>query len=138
MLKAISVEGLLRPSGLLYLTTPNFASLDRKLLGADWHPINREHLVYFTPPTLKKLISTHTRFEVLYIRTRNLSFAALRRLLSHRCCEPENAVREKDQVLRRRIESSGTLRALKFVVNLALERLGWGSAMVALCRKPLQ
>ncbi len=134
----IRAEELLGPGGLLYLTTPNFASLDRKLLGADWHPINREHLVYFTPPTLKKLISTHTKFEVLYIRTRNLSIAALRRLVFGTRHEPETALRTKEQMLRSSIEFSRPLRVLKSLLNTGLDSLGWGSAMVALCRKPSQ
>jgi 2-polyprenyl-3-methyl-5-hydroxy-6-metoxy-1,4-benzoquinol methylase len=131
-------EELLKPGGLLYLTTPNFASLDRKLLGADWHPVHREHLVYFTPRTLEKLIRTRTSFEILYIRTRNLSIAALRRLVFGTRHEPETTLRTKEQMLRSSIESSGPLRVLKSLLNTGLDSLGWGSAMVALCRKPSQ
>ena len=41
----------LRPSGALYLTTPSWGSLSRRLLGKRWSAISHEHLVHFAPRT---------------------------------------------------------------------------------------
>ncbi len=44
---------VLRPDGLLLLTTPSFAGLSRRALGLRWRVIDPEHLGYFTPRTLR-------------------------------------------------------------------------------------
>lgn len=66
-------EQLLRPGGLLYLTTPNFNSVDRKLLGKGWKVFHPEHLTYFTSKSLINSVKENTQFEVLYVETRNIS-----------------------------------------------------------------
>lgn len=49
------LEGLrnrLRDNGILALSTPNYNSLSRKLLGTRWHFFERPHLVFFSRKTL--------------------------------------------------------------------------------------
>ena len=47
----------LRPGGVVYLTTPNFASLSRRVLRARWRAIGvPEHLFYFSPGSLRALL----------------------------------------------------------------------------------
>ena len=45
----------LRPGGLLYLTTPNMGSLSRRVLGADWSVISRDHVSLHTSRALVAL-----------------------------------------------------------------------------------
>lgn len=52
------VYPLLRPGGVLAVSTPNLDSLCYRLIGGKWWPIMPfEHLYYFTPRTLKKMLS---------------------------------------------------------------------------------
>jgi len=48
---------LLRPGGILYITTPNFDALSRLLLRGRWNVITYpEHLSYYTASTLTRLL----------------------------------------------------------------------------------
>src|SRR4029077_3834385 len=68
---------LLEPGGVLYLTTPNFNALGRRLLGPDWPLIGPEHVNYFPPATLQGLVAT-TPFAVVGLRTKNISPSQVR------------------------------------------------------------
>ena len=132
---------LLRPGGILYLTTPNFASLDRRLLGEGWRAINREHLTYFEPKTLRRMVSEFTRLEVEWLRTRNMSLHALKTFVARRTGEtlddPKGMVdREKTQELRKIVQRSKVLKKMRDIVNYGLNATGTGSSLVALLRKP--
>ncbi len=47
----------LAPQGVLVITTPNLAHLSRRLMGSHWPHINDEHLWYFSPSNLARLLS---------------------------------------------------------------------------------
>ncbi len=119
------VARVLRPGGLLYLTTPNFDSLSRFLLRDNWSIIHpEEHLSYFTVTSLSAFVESlgmHT-FEA---RTTGFGYhEVLNRLRG----EPKEhrPGPEEVQAARQAIESRSGLRALKQGVNgvLALTRLG--------------
>jgi 2-polyprenyl-3-methyl-5-hydroxy-6-metoxy-1,4-benzoquinol methylase len=61
-------EEIVKPGGLVYLTTPNFNSLDRRVLGAGWDAIHREHLTYFTPKTLINAVRKRTNLDVVHLK----------------------------------------------------------------------
>jgi 2-polyprenyl-3-methyl-5-hydroxy-6-metoxy-1,4-benzoquinol methylase len=50
-----AASSLLRPGGLLAISTPDVASLPARLLGRRWHYYNRYHLSYFSRATLDRL-----------------------------------------------------------------------------------
>ena len=50
---------LVRPGGRLVLSTPNVNSLTRRLIGARWRIITEEHLWYFSPRTLARVLEAH-------------------------------------------------------------------------------
>ena len=136
------------PGGFVYLTTPNFASVDRWLLGEDWKGIGSEHLTYFTPRTLRTMVEKTRFFEILHLETRNLSIAALQKLScgvfsritqvadSHdeleKACDSERQLHD----LRRRTSSSRSLGLAKRFVNGLLNMTGLGASMVMLLRCP--
>lgn len=57
------VRRVLRPEGRLLLVLPNAASLSARLMGRHWSHYNAEHLHYFTPLTVARLLSA-CGFEV--------------------------------------------------------------------------
>jgi hypothetical protein len=134
------------PGGLLYLTTPNFRSLGRWLLGTNWAAVGPGHVCYFTPRTLRRVVKDETTFTVRTVRTKNLSAAAVRRL-TRRQLETEGAPETLhkfeetmpefagEQALRHRIESSPLLRAGKASLNIVLRATGAGEQMEALFSK---
>ena len=137
---------VVRPGGLVYLTTPSFASVDRFLLGKDWKIIHPEHLTYFTPHTLRVLVKKTRLFEVLHLETRNVSIAALRVLCcglfppitqivdSHDELEKTCDTKRQTQDLRRRMNSSKFLGLVKRFANGLLNMTGLGASMVMLLR----
>ena len=138
---------VVRPGGLVYLTTPNFASLDRFVAGKDWKIIHPEHLTYFTPHTLRALVKKTGCFNILHFRTRNLSVSNLRVLkrvlfsratpIEHDRNETKNhsdADREAHDFMRL-IASSPFLGLAKRVVNAFLNWTGLGMNIVMLLRR---
>ena len=114
---------LLRDGGLLYLTTPNYDSLSRYLLGSSWRIIlPREHLFYFTAASLGPLLRM-SGYEVRSCRTTGLDYHAI---LNHWVFRREGSSWAAVQEARERIESSGALRMLKRCADnvLSLVRLG--------------
>jgi 2-polyprenyl-3-methyl-5-hydroxy-6-metoxy-1,4-benzoquinol methylase len=70
---ASEFEKLVRKGGGLYMTTPNFNSLARNILGKNWNNIVfPEHLCYFTRKTMKKLL-TQYNFKEKYTKTEGIS-----------------------------------------------------------------
>lgn len=132
---------LLRPGGLLYLTTPNLRSLGRHLLGASWPPLSPEHVVYFSPRSLRRLVSRWTDLDVVDLETRNISAAALRRLMPFVRAAPAVDVGAHidgefgcDQDLRHAIERSRGLRIARQAANGVLGMTRMGEAMAVTLR----
>jgi 2-polyprenyl-3-methyl-5-hydroxy-6-metoxy-1,4-benzoquinol methylase len=57
------IHRVLRPNGLIYIVTPNIASLTARCLRSKWWGLRAAHLYYFTPATLTAMLQ-RTGFEV--------------------------------------------------------------------------
>ena len=137
---------VVRSGGLVYLTTPNFASVDRCLLGENWKVIGPGHLTYFTSRTLRALVKKAGCFEILHFETRNLSMAALRVLGCGLFLRPTPTIDPHDEFetdydpkrqmndLRRRVNSSTSLGLVKWYFNGLLNVTGLGATMTVLLR----
>ena len=128
-------EEILKPGGLLYVTTPNFNSIDRLVMGSAWDVIHHEHLSYFTPSTLAQLVSKTTDFEILETHAKNISTATLKAFMHRRRSEGAKADAPESDQLRQQIEDSALLRRLKYAVNIMLDASRLGSAMTMMLRK---
>jgi len=135
---------LLEPDGIVYLTTPNFKALGRRLLGPDWPAVGPEHVNYFTPATLTDLITTTGALEVVRLRTKNLSPNHLR-MFANKVRSRSTSSRQTeyagsptagtDYHVRERIEGSRTLQVAKRVVNRVVAATSTGETIEAVLRK---
>jgi 2-polyprenyl-3-methyl-5-hydroxy-6-metoxy-1,4-benzoquinol methylase len=119
----------LRPGGLLYLTTPNTQSINRRWLGVDWTVISPpEHITIWSPAGIKKAL-TRNNFTPQEIRTEGFNpVEILTRLRSKK--EETVAVNRNEAAyaLNETFTSSPWRRSVKTAINSALSafRLGDG------------
>jgi SAM-dependent methyltransferase len=137
-------EELLEEGGVVYLTTPNFGSLARRVLAERWSVIHPEHIGYFERSTLRKLASDETGLLEIKIEANNITpstfVAWLRRSGSRTVAAASQAHRETrqglDQQLRRAVHNSRMLGMSKELLNHAISRFGLGDTLVAYLQKP--
>ncbi len=67
------IARILKPGGVVALSTPNAASLRARQEGPDWYGyhVSREHLLFFTPQTLTFALKS-AGFRISHIRTRKV------------------------------------------------------------------
>lgn len=117
LVEAATIASALRPGGLLYLTTPNFGSLSRRLLRGRWSLVGYpEHLSYFTPSTLRSWLGRFG-FVPVELTTTGISLARLRRGLP---AAAGGSGQGSDEQLRAQIEGSRMLRTAKRGAEAAL------------------
>ncbi|MFN8166082.1 MAG: class I SAM-dependent methyltransferase [Bacteroidia bacterium] len=129
---------LLRNGGAFYLTTPNFNSLSRKILGEDWSVyIYPEHLMYYTPSTINRLFHDHG-FRKVKIKTDGISYARviysikMRKNVDSAKAYDFNSV---DRNLRNKLDENALLRSAKYTANTILGLTGSGDTLKALFEK---
>jgi 2-polyprenyl-3-methyl-5-hydroxy-6-metoxy-1,4-benzoquinol methylase len=129
-------EQVVKPNGLIYLTTPNFNSIDRRVLGNNWNVFHTEHLTYFTPATLLKAIHANTKLEILHMETRNISQDLISHLTRrHKNTDDINLNCSTGHDFRSEIERSTLLSFLKRCVNRLLNITSTGSTIVLLLKR---
>jgi 2-polyprenyl-3-methyl-5-hydroxy-6-metoxy-1,4-benzoquinol methylase len=139
-------EMLLEDQGVLYLTTPNFGSLARRLLGEAWSVIHPEHIGYFERSTLRAMAVEDTRFREIRIDANNIAPSTLVAWWRGRgapragtTAETHRATRQGlDQRVRRAFHQSRLLTISKDLLNLPVSRAGLGDTLVAWLQKPAQ
>lgn len=62
------INRILKPSGIIYIVTPNINSLSAKILRGKWWGLRPAHLYYFTPHTITQMLKKNG-FEVILIRS---------------------------------------------------------------------
>ncbi len=137
-------EEVVKPGGLVYITTPNFGSLDRRILGAKWKAIHPEHLTYFTPSTLLAAVRAGTNLEVVRVETRNISAQLMDHVGSlvgrRRGRRPEVeagfAIIATAPQFRARVAASPGLSLAKRAINAVLDVTSLGETIVLLLRRP--
>lgn len=125
---------LLRPGGMLVLSTPNFASLGRRTLGDRWPACNPGHLLYYEPGTLRRALEAF--FENVTVQTRGLPVPPVRGASPNGSAR--SAVHARQRATRARIARSGLLRWLKRGVDAGLSRVHVGDTLVAWASLPRQ
>lgn len=121
----------LRPRGVLFLTTPNFGSLTRRVVGARWSVLGAEHVTLASPRGLRIALG-RAGHEVVELASRSLFLSEYRALLPGRRGAPGASRVEAAVELRDRIEESSALRLAKAAVNRVLAVTGVGESMECL------
>ncbi|MDX1651965.1 MAG: class I SAM-dependent methyltransferase [Brumimicrobium sp.] len=128
--EVIRFKEMLRPGGLVYITTPNFDSLLRYRLKEKYNVITYpEHLSYYTPKTIKRLFKNNG-FKTQEIQTTGISLTRLRTSLG---TTDEGFVAEtsSDERLRSLTEAKWYLRLGKSTANSLLTFFGVGDSLKA-------
>jgi 2-polyprenyl-3-methyl-5-hydroxy-6-metoxy-1,4-benzoquinol methylase len=126
---------IIRPEGLLYLTTPNFDSLSRRLLGSKWRVIGKEHICYFTPRSLARAIR-EAGFRRIAVRTRNVDPNEIRKAFTRKPFEAGTGFQVgATEEMRRKFETRPALRLAKSVANVILGATGTGDTIVVRAEK---
>lgn len=123
-----AIQKLMRKGGLFYFTTPNFDSLSRRWLGGKWKIIEYpEHLTYFSPSTVEKLL-VKAGLQKLNIISTGITLRQFPNEREHYATSEER--------FRNSIEASGGLRFAKRFVNFWLTQLGLGDSLKGYFVKP--
>lgn len=149
-------EQLLAPGGLLYLTTPNFDSLQRYILREELGWVHQEHLTYFDPSTLRQVVRQSCALVEVELDAKNLAPFVLLRGVRQRLrpaatsasVAPASAAATASTSTRRRfegwnradvsIQSLVHTRAARVVVdgiNVGLTALGVGDTLTMTLRR---
>lgn len=120
---------LLRKGGILYITTPNFNSLSKLIMKENWSIVEYpEHLCYFTPSTMNRLLSAHG-FKKVKISTTGINVSRL----SSPASPDEAAIsRSKEEKLREAAETNPLASFAKRTANSLLTLTGRGDTLKAL------
>jgi 2-polyprenyl-3-methyl-5-hydroxy-6-metoxy-1,4-benzoquinol methylase len=127
---------LLRPGGLLYVTTPNFNALNRYQLKADYDMIQYpDHLSYYTPTTIQTLFQ-HIGFKRHVVQTTGFSLSIIER--SQSPSQTDIHDKKDDEQLRHKIEGKWYLQLAKKTLNSLFTLSGTGMTIKAYYQKPLK
>jgi SAM-dependent methyltransferase len=120
----------LRPGGLLYLTTPNANSLNRRLLGLEWSVVSPpEHQTIWSPRGICQAL-VRSGFVPRRVRTEGLNPSELRaRVGSPRAGMPPLSRNDAGLALNEAFSRSRFRRGLKMAINRGLSVLRVGDTL---------
>lgn len=130
-----SIEKLLRPGGMHYLTTPNFNALSRFWLKADYNVIGYpEHLAYYSRASLKKLMKS---FDLSTKRcvTEGISISRIRKSKGDATFKL-NSEAAPDENLRAKTETNPFWKGVKRLANTVFRVTGTGVTLKGYFVKP--
>ncbi|MBI3616100.1 MAG: class I SAM-dependent methyltransferase [Candidatus Omnitrophica bacterium] len=126
---------VLSPGGILYLTTPNFNSLSRFLLGRRWRVIDEEHRCLLTPRALVWALN-NVGFHPHQTLTKNLDIPEMiSKGLRKKNAKHPTAADSASQRFRQTVEENRWLKGLKGTANAALNIFRCGDTIEVLALK---
>jgi len=125
------LNSLLNQGGLIFITTPNFQTIERFLLGRTWGIIcYPEHLTYFTPKTLNRALA-YAGYSKVNIYTENISIFRIAQGFGF-SRQTQVAMSDQAQAAAAR---NKVIYFIKWCVNKIISSLDLGVSLVAIYRK---
>jgi 2-polyprenyl-3-methyl-5-hydroxy-6-metoxy-1,4-benzoquinol methylase len=122
-------NSILRPGGIVYLTTPHYNSLSRHLFHGKWNVINYpSHLSYYTKKTLRRLFENEG-FSLIRFATTGISVSQARLSLGKSADQKSSSLSDTD--VREAIEGNRLLQWAKKSVNFMLTFFNLGDTIKA-------
>ena len=140
MVELKNFNSILRNNGIVYITTPNFNSISRRMFKDKWNVIGYpEHLSYYTPQSIDYLLKK-SGFKKINIRTTGISIDRAKKAMSQKnnqevMQQKASLVYKTDQSMRENIESSSTLKMAKNITNGMLTLCQLGDTIKATYKK---
>jgi len=131
---------LLNPGGLIYMTTPNVCSLEKRLLRSEWGMfVYPEHLSYYSPKTID-ILHKQEGFNKVFVRTENISMYRLVEFFNRRkknisSDHSDLSPLEVSDKLQDLISKKSFLSSVKNLINAILNFFGLGTSLISLYRK---
>jgi SAM-dependent methyltransferase len=118
---------LLRPGGVLYITTPNFISYASRTLKSKWTCVEYpEHLTYYTPSTLNKIL-VKSGFKKISLNTTGLSYSSFKPRE-----EFKSTSNNGNETIREKTENNFVFSMIKKIVNTGLSATQLGETIKAI------
>ncbi len=132
------ISGLLKNGGYLYITTPNFSSLERRVLKGQWGMIAYpEHISFYSPKTLDQILRK-SGYEKVFLKTENISIFRIIQFLNEKRSGGAGKKLDPEGIsaaAQGAIQGSYVLRLAKNIVNAIMDITGMGSSMIAVYKK---
>lgn len=133
-----NLASLLRPGGSVYVTTPNFSSLERRIIGPAWGMICwPEHITYWTPARLDRAL-TESGLGKRSLKTSNISPYRIVEAIKKKGIASGLSEQSLSDAAQQAIAGSPILSFAKDGVNLLLGATGLGSSIQAVYVKGIR
>jgi len=129
-----AIARLVRPGGGLLLTTPNYASLSRRLLGKEWLAISSDHLCLFTPGALADQVA-RAGFRVIDVTTRTILPNEVLKRFRRTAARRQGFRAKETAALQESFTTRPTLKRVKGAVNALLATTGTGDVITILAER---
>jgi len=121
------INKILRMGGAVFITTPNYNSLTRRIVGKHWCVFQREHLSIFKTFGLKYILNKYY-FHPARVVTENISLGEISSFFINNKADGIDC----DQNLRKIMDSRFYFRCLKVFSNYLLNAIGCGDTIKAI------
>jgi|GEM_PF-638788 len=128
------INRILKPGGLLALSTPNFSGLTSIVTKEKWHLYDpKEHLYYFSPKSIKNILQG-SGFQITNIFSDNINIPNIVKCLQREEIESAQIWEERKAYLHK-IESNRVLKYIKKIINYFLNLIQKGDNLRVYAKK---